>query len=85
MQLHTILIGGFMQKIYVISTCTKIYDSNAEFHFRGYLNGVLINKIIINHSSFERNEAYLLELSYKSVKRNVLYAQMVKYKKLFSP
>lgn len=73
-----------MEKLYIISTCLKQKNDCSEFHFKGFYKGEKIKKVIVSKGKFKLNENYLVKIKRPIVKQQVLYAECVKLKKLFS-
>jgi hypothetical protein len=78
------LIGGLMEKLYIISTCLKCNKLHARFHFKGFYAGHRINEIRLNTNHFVVGECYLIKIKKPVVKQQVLYGICEKYKKLFN-
>ena len=72
-----------MKKILLISRFKCQRNTYNIFHFKGYLKGDKIERVLIKGGSFEVNEDYVISLTHVRIKGTTLFGELEKFKKIF--
>ena len=69
--------------VYIVSRYLGESASEHKFHFIGYFNGLRIAQVRVKGGQFDVGEDYVLAVKNTKCQKNILYAELVKSKKLF--